>query len=175
MPPRTAAVKALMPTTKTDIEIDHAVIEKIHEPGNRGESRSHDKGQGNGAVDIDAKQRSHGAIPVSQARCERPSEVRGNQQGKGQHEGEGGGDNNDLHIADLDRKAVLFHQYIAVFDHRLERFGPSTLNDLHIILQHDGHANGGDERGQTETVAQGPIGKALNGPAISRRDQHRDH
>ncbi len=72
---RTAAVNAFTPATKPDIEVDHAVIEQVHQPGDGGERGSITKVS---EMVRSTLTPSSAAILLScsQARWERPSEVR---------------------------------------------------------------------------------------------------
>ena len=76
----------LDPGEEADEEVDHAVVERGHQAGDRGQRRAHDEGERDRAVDIDAAQAGH--LQVLLAGALRAAERRAcDQVGEGQHQG----------------------------------------------------------------------------------------
>src|SRR5436190_11009216 len=90
---------------EADEEIDHAVIEQIHDAGDRGERRPDHEGERNRAVDIDADERRHLQILLAGAHVAAEPRLR-HQPGEHRHQRQRGDDDNDLDVGELHRKTL---------------------------------------------------------------------
>ena len=173
MPPSTAAVNALMPGEKTDEEVDHTIVQRRHDAGDRGERRPHDEGQRDGAVDIHTAQPGHGQILLTGA-LRAAERGPADQIRKRDHQDHGQQHDRDLDVADPYREAAVGAVHEAAPDHRRQRLDVGALQQLHVILQEDRHADRRDQRRQAKRAAQRPVGQTLDGPAVGRGAGHGD-
>ena len=105
---------------KADEKVDHAVIERHHHAGDRGERRADDEGQRDRAVDIDPDERRHGHVLLAGAL--RAAERRGRDQDrKAGHQRHGQQHDDDLEVAQLHAKPPLSNTRNAALDDRRQR------------------------------------------------------
>ena len=173
MPPRTAAVNALNSSQEADEEVDHAVVERRHQAGDRSQGRPHDEGLRDRAVDVDAAQTRHQQVLLAGAlgAAERGA---ADQIGERDHQHEREQDHDDLDVADGHREAAGVAEHEAAGDHRRQRLDVGALGQLDVVLEEDRHADRRDQRRQPERAAQWPVGDALDRPAVGRGEGHRD-
>src|SRR6185437_1451030 len=158
---------------EADEEIDHAVLQRHHQARDRGERRTDDEGERNGAVDVDAEQRRHDHILFAGALCaaERRQLDDGREHG---HQEQRYANDDQLQPADVDRETAAPHQLEAAGDQRRQRLLVRALDEEDVVLQEDRHADCRNQRRQTERAAQPTIGDAFDGPAVDRRERHGD-
>src|SRR5215207_1996897 len=156
---------------EADIEVDHSIIEQVHEPGDGRERGADDEGQGNRTVDVDAQQACHlhillaGALSTAERRL-------GNYVGEARHQAYGDDHDHDLDVGELNGKSSMLRQLVAAEHDRLQRLDARALGELDVVLQDDRHADCGNERRQAEGAAKRPIGNALDHPAIHAGNGH---
>src|SRR5712691_1173574 len=158
---------------EADEEIDHAVIEQVHDAGDRGERGADHEGERDGAVGIDAQQRRHFQVLLAGAHVAAEPRA-GDEPGEDRHQRQRYEHDDDLNVGDLHREGLALEQRIAAGDQRRQRLDPGALGDLHVVLQDDRHADRRDERRQAEGMAQRPVGDALDHLAVQRGERHRD-
>ena len=105
MPPSTAAVNAFTPASEADIEIDDAIIEKIHEPGDGRERGADDEGQGDRAVDVHAQQARHLHVLLAGALGAAERGL-GNDVGEARHQAHGDDHDDDLNVGQLNGESA---------------------------------------------------------------------
>jgi hypothetical protein len=85
----------------------------------------------------------------------RPSGVRVTRMVKAASAGERGADDEHLHVGELHREVALAEHLHPAAQHRLHRLDARALADLHVVLQHDGQADGGDQRRERKEPRSG--------------------
>src|SRR5579883_1927465 len=145
---------------EADEEIDHAVIEEEHQPCDGLERASHDEGDGDGAVHVDSDEGRHPEILLAGA-LGAPHRGPRDDCGEEGHEADGQDDDEDLEVAYGYREGAALKDLEAALNHRLHRLVARSLQELHVVLEEDRHADGGNQRRQLRRAAQGAIGHPL--------------
>jgi hypothetical protein len=96
-----------------------------------------------------------------------------------EHQHDRDDDDHQLHVADLHRvvgvgRSLHRPELDAARNQRLQRPRARALQELHVVLQEDRHADRGDQRREAARAAQRAVGDALERPAIGGVDDHRE-
>ena len=104
----------------------------------------------------------------------RPSRVRATSKREPGHQRERRRHDDDLNVGKPHGEIIALEQRVAAVNERRQRFDACALRDLHEILQHNRHADRGNERCQAGGISQRPVGDAFHGPAVERGQRHGD-